>query len=134
YEEVLKKDPTYTKAAFNLGNLYFQLGDNKRALTLFERVLELEPNSAEAWNNLGSINETVGNLDKATIAYQQSLKLNQFQEEAHVNLACILYSQYQSQRSELIKDEIVERLKFVLTINSHNTKAQKLLQELMDQC
>ena len=133
YEEVLKRDPEYVKASFNLGNLYFQLGNYKEALTLFERVLELEPNNAEAWNNLGSINEMIGNQDKATIAYQQSVKLNQFQEEAHMNLSRILYAEYQSHHDESQKDEIIERLNFVLTINSRNTKAQKLLQKLTDE-
>ncbi len=130
YKGVLDRDPDYLKALLNMGNLYVQLGDNDRAIKLFKKVITLDPDNADALNHLGSVNKKLENYDEAAVAFKRLLALNPFQEEAHMELAETQYSQYHSKLNGVKKEEIIQRLDFIMSINPHTQKVQKLLKEM----
>ena len=130
YTNIIQINPSHTKALYNLGRIYFQLGNYADALKNFQRVLELDPENADALNNLGSVYETTDNLTEALSAYSKSLAVNPFHEETNVNLANIQYLLYLSDPDHIKIDDILRRLHFVLSLNPHNKKVQKLLDQI----
>jgi tetratricopeptide (TPR) repeat protein len=48
YERALARRPTMAEAAYNLANLYFELGELEKSLSYYERVLESKPTFAGA--------------------------------------------------------------------------------------
>jgi tetratricopeptide (TPR) repeat protein len=130
YTEIVQINPSHTKTLYNLGRIYFQFGNYADALKNFQHVLELDPENADAWNNLGSVYETTNKLTEALSAYNKSLAINPFHEETNVNLANIEYLLYLSDPESIKIDDILRRLHFVLSLNPHNKKVQKLLDKI----
>jgi hypothetical protein len=64
------------------------------------------------------------------VFYRKSLSVNLFYEETNVNLANIQYFLYLSTPERIKIDNIVRRLHFVLSLNPHNKKVQKLLDKI----
>ena len=114
-----------------MGNLYVQLGDNDQAIKLFKQVIELDPDNADACNQLGSVYKSVENYAEASAVFKRVLSFNPFQEEAHMALAETQYLQYRSKFNGVKKDEVMQRLDYLLTINPDNGKGKKLLKELI---
>jgi tetratricopeptide (TPR) repeat protein len=133
YLEVLKIDSSHAKALFNMATMHVQLGEDGKAIGYYEKLLEVNPDNGDVWNNLGSIHETLGKYDEAARAYRKSIEINPFLEEANINLARIQYQQYVSNPTDIRKEEIINRLHFVLSINPNQKKARKLLDELNNQ-
>jgi tetratricopeptide (TPR) repeat protein len=115
-----------------MGNLCIQLGEYEKAISLFKRVIELDSDNAETWYRLGSAYQSVENYPEAVATFKRSISLNPFQEETHMNLAEIQYFQYRSKFNGIKKEEITQRLRFILSINPQNNKGQKLLNELVE--
>jgi tetratricopeptide (TPR) repeat protein len=130
YTNIIQINPTHAKTLYNLGRIYFQFGNYNEALKYFKHVLELDPENADAWNNLGSVYETINNLTEALSAYNKSLAVNPFHEETNVNIANIQYLLYLSDPESAKIDDILRRLHFVLSLNPHNKKVQKLLERI----
>jgi tetratricopeptide (TPR) repeat protein len=55
---------------YNLGNVWFKLGDQGRALLNYERALILNPGLEEAGSNLRAVLKIVGNDDQPTLREQ----------------------------------------------------------------
>jgi tetratricopeptide (TPR) repeat protein len=55
---------------YNLGNAWFKLGDQGRAILNYERALLLEPGLDEAESNLLAVRKIVGNDDQPTLRDQ----------------------------------------------------------------
>jgi tetratricopeptide (TPR) repeat protein len=132
YKGVLDRKPDHLKALLNMGNLYVQLGDNDQAIELFKKVITLDPDNADACNQLGSVYKSVENYAEASAAYKRLLSLNPFQEEAHMALAETQYFQYRSKFNGVKKEEVRQRLDYLLTLNPDNWKGKKLLTELIE--
>jgi cytochrome c-type biogenesis protein CcmH/NrfG len=130
YCNILQANPGHMKSLYNLGRIYFQLGDYSKALHNFQNVLELDPRNADTWNNLGSVYEITNNYSEAITAYSKSLAINPSHEETHVNLANVQYSLFLSHPEQSMIDGIRRRLNFVLSLNPHNKKARKLLDRI----
>ncbi|MEM0976338.1 MAG: sulfotransferase [Pseudomonadota bacterium] len=61
-EKAIGKYPNYLEACTNLGRVYFDMGDNKRAIELAEKVRAIDPNQIQAV----SITAQVLHMDGAT--------------------------------------------------------------------
>ena len=70
----------------------------------------------------------MGHEEEAIGAYEKSLSFNSFQEEAHINLARIRYARYQTTLDSALKEDVIERLNFVLSVNPNNRGGQQLLE------
>ncbi len=54
-------------------NVYLQVNDSAKAVSLLEGATEANPKNYVAWNNLGTAYEETGATDKALDAYQKSI-------------------------------------------------------------
>jgi tetratricopeptide (TPR) repeat protein len=118
------------KALFNLGNLFAQEGQYKEAIICYKRALVLDADDVAAWNNLGSIYEDMYDYTRAESIYRRALSLNPYKAEANFNLARIQLIQHQKDLEETLKQDIIRRLNFVLSVNPQSKGAEKLLAEL----
>lgn len=76
FEQAIQLDETYAPAYNNLGRIYFQRGDNKRATEAFALAMELMPGRPEPVNNIGLVYESAGMLGKAIDFYWQARELS----------------------------------------------------------
>ncbi|HJT24159.1 MAG TPA: tetratricopeptide repeat protein [bacterium] len=54
-------------------NIYLNVGDNDKAISLLEQATTTNPKNYVSWNNLGTAYENTDQLDKAKDAYQKSI-------------------------------------------------------------
>ena len=76
FKQSIQLDETYAPAYNNLGRIYFQRGDNRRATEAFSLAMEFMPGRPEPVNNMGLVYETAGMLDKAIDFYWQARELS----------------------------------------------------------
>jgi tetratricopeptide (TPR) repeat protein len=127
YQATLEINPYHLKALFNVGNLYAQEGQYREAIICYKRALVLDADDTAAWNNLGSIYEDMNDYARAESIFRRALSLNPYKAEANFNLARIQLLQHQEDLDENMKQDIMRRLNFVLSVNPHNKGAERLL-------
>lgn len=86
FKQAIQLDETYAPAFNNLGRIYFQRGDTKRATEAFAFAMELMPGRPEPINNLGLVYESAGMLDNAIDYYVQAQQLAPDSPEYLANL------------------------------------------------
>ena len=67
---------------------------------------------------------------QAIATYKKALKINPLSEETNYNLANAYFSVFLSNPNIINIEDIVERLKLVLSQNPNNTKVQELLDKV----
>lgn len=76
YNELLKIDPTYGFAYFNLGYIAMKYEkDYRKAIPLFTNALAHENHYVEAYYNRGVCYENIGDIQKAKADYREALNL-----------------------------------------------------------
>lgn len=68
-------DPHNAAALSNLGNIYLDRGDNRRAIALYEKALKYEPDYHVAHNNLAAAYKRLGKIGKQVEHFKKSQKL-----------------------------------------------------------
>jgi tetratricopeptide (TPR) repeat protein len=84
-----------------IGALYAQKGDYKKAEELFQKVITQSPSSAQALNNLGFIYLKQGKYDVAEKEFKEALRIDPASVLPYYNLAC-LYSRKEMEVEALI--------------------------------
>jgi len=97
----------------------------------YKRALVLDGDDISAWNNLGAIYEDMNELSRAESIYKRAQALNPYKAETNFNLARIQLLQHQKDLSEEMRQDIIRRLNFVLSVNPHNKSAERLLTGLL---
>lgn len=77
-KEAIKKDPKDLQSIIQLGNLYYDTGDYKNAVTYYEMALAIDPKDYNVMTDMGSAYFALNNLDKALEVFQ---KVNQEQPD-----------------------------------------------------
>ncbi len=75
YKQVLRMDPDYVGAYYNLGYGYSKLGLHKEAIESYQQSVRLEPDNADAHYNLGISLSKVGLHKEAIAAYKQAIRI-----------------------------------------------------------
>ncbi len=73
YEEALKSDPQFAKAAYNIGVSYLKLNDSEKALKYFKKAVLLRDHYPDAWYNIAAISFNKGDYKEAVKASDNSL-------------------------------------------------------------
>ncbi|MFC1624163.1 tetratricopeptide repeat protein [Candidatus Omnitrophota bacterium] len=75
YERTLKYVPDSEMAYNNLGILYGDMKNFKKAISLFEKAVKLNPKNGEPHHNLGQAYSFIGNREKAIASYDRAVEL-----------------------------------------------------------
>lgn len=86
YRNALQVNPNSWLACNNLGILYEELGENKRAFELYQRALTIRPKNELPLNNIGVIYKKQGMLRKAEEMFRRALSINPGYPDALANL------------------------------------------------
>ena len=73
--EITRKEPNNFYAYNNLGLVYSQMDDHKKALNAYEKSLSIYPTFPMTLNNIGHLHMTMGHYDKAELFLKKSLSL-----------------------------------------------------------
>jgi tetratricopeptide (TPR) repeat protein len=87
-------DPFYQTpqyAAFNLGKLYENKGDQERALNMYQQAVHLDPSYGLAWYRMGTILEALRRGDEARNAYGKAVSTAPDLAEAHLRYGVMSY-------------------------------------------
>ncbi|WP_343205573.1 DUF5107 domain-containing protein [Opitutus sp. ER46] len=76
-EAALRRTPDDARAAYYLGNLYYDRRRHREAMTCWERAVRHEPENAVAWRNLGIAYFNVAEAPKRALqAYERAFRAN----------------------------------------------------------
>lgn len=75
FHEILKYNPNFQEAHYNLGALYIEAGDYQNALPALQKAVTLKPNDPDAQFALAGVYETLGENHLAIEHYHQVVTL-----------------------------------------------------------
>lgn len=90
YENALKYRKSYPDCEYNLGNLFLDMGNKKRALQAWKRATTIKPTHAQAWINSVILLEQEGRLEDAKRTALEALESLQKDDTIHFILGNIL--------------------------------------------
>ncbi|HTR43860.1 MAG TPA: tetratricopeptide repeat protein [Pseudomonadales bacterium] len=90
FQEVLKLQPNYPEAQYNLANALLKKGQVNQGVTEFQQAVNSGMDDAKTHNNLGTALRRQGQLDEAIVQYQEALKMDPEYAPAHYNLGNVL--------------------------------------------
>lgn len=74
---------------FNLGYLYHEMGDVKRAISAYEEALEIQPFHENTLYNLGNVYRDSRRTKEALAMYHKLIKTNPHKTDAYLNIGSI---------------------------------------------
>jgi len=92
YSKASEIDPASAGALVNLGTVYFNQRDWRKAELYYRRALEADPEYALAHFNLGNLYDERGDRPKALNHYLAAIKIHPNYADAHYNLALLYQS------------------------------------------
>lgn len=92
YREAVRISPDAALYLYNLGTLYEQAGEGRKAEALYRRTIGIDPDYEKAHLNLGRLYHLQGNVDLAIPEYREVLRINPANAIAHFNLSVALAS------------------------------------------
>jgi tetratricopeptide (TPR) repeat protein len=90
---MLSARPDDALSYFNLGNLYLERHDAKRALAMYEHSLRLQPVNTQALINSALANYYLGQQPEAENNLRQALRAEPANAQAHITLGILLIEQ-----------------------------------------
>ncbi len=87
WENAARTSPSAALAQFNLGVVYYDLGDKERAATQFQKSLQLDPRDIPSMVNLGTLAMEKGAYAEAEARLLSAIALNEKYGYAHDQLA-----------------------------------------------
>ncbi len=100
YMKVLELDPAHAAAHINLGTVYYNRGNFKRAEFHYLQAIEVDPRYALAYFDLGNVLDETGRMEEAVRAYRAAIMLAPTYADAHYNLA-LAYEKLKQPRKAL---------------------------------
>ena len=89
HEKIIEIDPNIINAQFNLGIIYEELNENKKAINCYEKVINIDPLFIPSYNNLGLIFRNLGENNKAIKYFKKITDINSKYPSAYNNLGLI---------------------------------------------
>ena len=89
YKEILKTNPDHAFSHSNLGIIFKQLGENRKAINYFQKTIQINPNYEQAHNNLGVVFNELGEDQKAIGYFQKAIAIQPNYADAHYNLGTV---------------------------------------------
>jgi tetratricopeptide (TPR) repeat protein len=99
YEKSLELDPGSAGALVNLGTIYFNTHDWKKAERYYLKALEADPEYALAHFDLANLYDERGEQKKALEHYSAALRISPHYADAHYNLALLYQGSNQTMKA-----------------------------------
>ena len=90
-EQTILADPKNAQNWTELGNLYFDTGQSRKATGAYERSLAIAPDNADVLTDLGIMYREIGEFDKAVTSFRRASSVNPRHENAMFNEGVVLY-------------------------------------------
>jgi tetratricopeptide (TPR) repeat protein len=74
--ELATERPDDAAVQFQLGNVYYDLGQLDKAVAAYRKALDIDDQLLGAWVNLGSAHDELGNVPRSLSAYEKALELD----------------------------------------------------------
>ncbi len=84
----------------NLGDVYANMGDPKKAIENFQKAVDLKPNYADAYHNMGNVYMQMAEYEKAIEALNKAIENNPYLWQSHNLLAAIYLNTEDFAKSE----------------------------------
>ncbi|MBN1291163.1 MAG: tetratricopeptide repeat protein [Candidatus Latescibacteria bacterium] len=105
----LRINPTHTKAAVSLGNIYSKQRNYTEAIRQFSQAIQMNPQYTEAYYNRGNTYLSLKEYDEAIEDFKQVLILNPYYTEAYINLGNAYYESGKLQEAIVEYQEAINR-------------------------
>ena len=89
-EAEVKRNPANTAAWVQLGHLYFDRDEHKKAIFAYEKSLELDPENTNVITDLGIMYRRSGNPKRAVELFDRVIALDPQQQNARFNKGIVL--------------------------------------------
>ena len=86
YRQVLKINPNYAEAYYNIGICLHKLGLLDPAIDKYRQAIKIKPVNADSYNNIGLCFEDKGDLDAAIVNYRHAVSIAPNYIEGHYNI------------------------------------------------
>jgi tetratricopeptide (TPR) repeat protein len=103
YRTILAEDPNSFAALVALGNAYFDSGEWREAIAVYERALAINPRNADVITDMGTSYRNLGKPDRAIAEYRRALALEPGHVNAHYNLG-VVYAYDVKDRARAIRE------------------------------
>lgn len=74
YRTTLAEDPNNLAAIIGLGNAYYDSGQWKKAIMMYEHALLIDPRNTDVRTDMGTVYRNIGNADRALKEYRIALE------------------------------------------------------------
>ena len=108
YQKVLKIDPNYVNANYNLGVIYQGLEEYQKAKSCFEKTIEIVPNHVDTHYNLGVIFKILNEHQKAKDCYEKTIEIDPNYVNAHNNLGVIFRELGENKKAKSCFEKIIK--------------------------
>ena len=108
YSQILKINPNYAEAHFNLGAIFRELGENQKAKDCYEKAIEINPNYTNALNNLGNIFKELGENQKAKDCYEKAIVIDPNYADALNNLGVVFKELRENEKAKNCYEKALE--------------------------
>jgi len=115
-EKAAQIRPDWAAPHIELGKLYFERGEHKKALPVFQNVIQFSPNDGSAWLTIAHLEQLLKNDTLAADAAREVLRLDENSEQARLILA-------ESLRKTGHCREAIEHYESVICNNLNDVKA-----------
>jgi tetratricopeptide (TPR) repeat protein len=90
YKEILKKDPNNLQALINIGNRYYDSGQDRQAVDAYKRALAIDPANVNVRVDMSISFRRLGDPDGAVEELKKAISMNPRHAQARYNLGVIL--------------------------------------------
>jgi tetratricopeptide (TPR) repeat protein len=95
YTDCVIKSPKKSRPFGNLGNAYWNIGENEKALHISRKAIELDPRNAHAYHTLSLIYRSTGDLGQAIKMSRKALEVDPVFFIAHYTLGEVYFENHQ---------------------------------------
>ena len=96
YRTILAEDPNNLAAIIGLGNAYYDSGQWKKAIMMYEHALLIDPRNADVHTDMGTSYRNLGMPERALAEYRTALRL----EPGHLNARYHMGSIYAHEKKD----------------------------------
>ncbi len=111
FKKIIKIDPNFADAYYNLGIIYKKLNKIELSILNYEICLKIKKDKYEAYNNLGNIYKDKNNVSEAVKKYLQCLEINSKYLIALQNFGVCLQNFRFSKKTQIVDKNIIYLLK-----------------------